>query len=209
MFGKSKVVVLAFALMLVAVILSCSEDSNYDQRTVVYVSSISNDRPFICDVLCQGDSIFNGDNRTFKLSDDFVTEDYLPVVFTNTPYNSIVDPANGSLGQFLVTGYDVEFIPYGGAAVPVQRFSGTTSILVPSGESVEAYILIVPFAAKNLQPLVGLMYQADDIEIMARAHITFHGEEIQAGTKVDFEANVTVNFADPLLTKTDQEKLNK
>ena len=209
MSGKVKVLAFASALIIVAVILSCSEDSNYDQRTVVYVSSISNDRPFICDVLCQGDSIFNSDGVTLKLSDDFITENYLPVVFTNKPYNSIVDPANGSLGQFLVTGYDVEFIPYGGASIPVQPFSGTTSILVPPGESVEAYILIVPFAAKSLQPLVGLMYQVDDIEIMARAHITFHGEEIQAGTKVDFEANVTVNFADPLLTKTDQDKLNK
>jgi len=206
-----KVKVLAFtsALVLVAIIMSCSEDSNYDQRTVVYVSSISNDRPFISDVLCQGDSVFESNGVTFLRDDDFITEDYLPVVFTNKPYNSIVDPANGSLGQFLVTGYDVEFIPYGGAAVPVQRFSGTTSILVPSGESVEAYILIVPFAAKALQPLFGLAYQIDDLEIMARAHITFHGEEIQAGTKVDFEANVTVNFADPLLTKTDQDKLNK
>ena len=206
---KVKVFAFASALVLVTIIMSCSEDSNYDQRTVVYVSSISNDRPFICDVLCQGDSIFYGDGVTPKRDDDFITEDYLPVVFTNKPYNSIVDPANGALGQFLVTGYDVEFIPYGGAAVPVPPFSGTTSILVPSGESVEAYILIVPFAAKSLQPLAGLMYQIDDTEIMARAHITFHGEEIQAGTKVDFEANVTVNFADPLLTKTDQEKLNK
>ena len=206
---KVKVLAFASALVLVAIIMSCSEDSNYDQRTVVYVSSIANDRPFICDVLCQGDSVFEDDGVTFLRGDDFITEDYLPVVFTNTPYNSIVDPANGSLGQFLVTGYDVEFIPYGGAAVPVQPFSGTTSILVPSGESVEAYILIVPFGAKALQPLLGLAYQTDDLEIMARAHITFHGEEIQAGTKVDFEANVTVNFADPLLTKTDQEKLNK
>lgn len=206
-----KVMLITFAslFMLVAVIMSCSEDTNYDQRTVVYVSSISHDRPFICDVLCQGDSVFNSDGVSFKFSDDYISEDFMAVEFTNKPYNSIVDVGEGSLGQFLVTGYDVEFIPYGGATVPLPPFSGTTSILVPAGESVEAYILIVPFQAKAVQPLIGLAYQADDLEILARAHITFHGEEVQGGNKVDFEASVSVSFADPLLTKTDQQKLNQ
>ena len=209
MFGKVKVLAFASALVLVAILLGCSEDSNYDQRTVVYVSSLNGDRPFICDVLCQGDSIYNADGLTFKIIDDYITEDYILVGFTNKPYSSIVDPADGSLGDFLVTGYDVEFIPYGGDTLPVRPFSGTTSILVPAGESVEAYILIVPFVEKTVQPLFGLRYQTSGVEIMARAHIMFHGEEIQGGTKVDFETNLTVNFADPLLTKTDQEKLNK
>jgi hypothetical protein len=206
-----KVMFISFAalFMVLAIIMSCSEDTSYDQRTVVYVSSISHDRPFICDVLCQGDSVFNSDGVSFKFSDDFITEDYMAVEFTNKPYSSIIDPVEGSLGQFLVTGYDVEFIPYGGAAVPVAPFSGSTSILVPAGESVEAYILIVPFEAKAVQPLYGLGYQVDGLEILTRAHITFHGEEVQGGNKVDFEANVSVSFADPLLTKTDQEKLNK
>jgi hypothetical protein len=209
MSGKVKAIVFASSLALLAVILSCSEDSNYDQRTVVYVSSIANDRPYMVDVLCQGDSIYNPDGVTFKYIDDFVTEDYIPVVFTNKPYNGIVDPAEGALGQFLVTGYDVSFMPYGGAAVPVAPFSGTTSVLVPSGESVSASVLLCPFEAKSLQPLLGLAYQTDGYEIMARAHIVFHGEEIQSGRKVDFEANVSVNFADPLVTKTDEDKLNK
>jgi hypothetical protein len=194
--------------MLVAGILSCSEDSNYDTRTTVFVSSISHNRPFICDVLCQGDSIYEEDGSTLKTDDDFITEDYMAVEFTNKPYNSIVDPANGSLGQFLVTGYDVEFIPMGGAAVPVPPFSGSTSILVPAGESVEAYILIVPFEAKTVDPLFGLRYPIGG-EIMSRAHITFRGEEIQSGSEVEFEAYVSVNFADLLLTKTDQDKLNQ
>ncbi len=202
-----KALVFAAALAILAVVLSCSEDSNYDQRTVVYVSSISHDKPFMVDVLCQGDSIYMKDGVTFKTSDDFIMEDNMSVTFTNKPYNGIVDPNNGSLGQFLVTGYDVTFFPYGGASVPVPPFTGTTSILVPAGESVEAFILICPFAAKNVAPLLGIQYSPT--EIMTRAHIVFHGEEIQSGTKFDFEANATVNFADPLLTKADQQKLNQ
>ena len=68
MFGKSKVVVLASALLLVAVILSCSEDTNYDQRTVVYVGGINGDKPFMCDVLNQGDSLYEEDMITYKTS---------------------------------------------------------------------------------------------------------------------------------------------
>ena len=59
MSGKSNVVMFASLFMLVAVIMSCSEDTNYDQRTVVYVSSINGDSPFICDVLSQGDSLYD------------------------------------------------------------------------------------------------------------------------------------------------------
>jgi hypothetical protein len=206
MSGKVKAAVVASALVLITVILSCSEDSNYDQRTVVYVSSINKDAPFLCDVLCQGDSIYEKDQIHYKYSDDFVTEDWIQVVFTNKPYNSIVDPDKGSLGDFLVTGYDVEFIPYGGAPVPVQPFSGTTSVLVPSGTAVPASILLVPFAAKNVNPLLSLMYTNN--EIMARAHITFHGQEVQTNNNIKFEVNVTVDFADPLVTKADEKTLN-
>ena len=206
MSGKVKAAVVASALVLITVILSCSEDSNYDQRTVVYVSSINKDAPFLCDVLCQGDSIYEKDQIHYKYSDDFVTEDWIQVVFTNKPYNSIVDPDKGSLGDFLVTGYDVEFIPYGGAPVPVQPFSGTTSVVVPSGTAVPASILLVPFAAKNVNPLLSLMYTNN--EIMARAHITFHGQEVQTNNNIKFEVNVTVDFADPLVTKADEKTLN-
>ena len=198
MLGKRKVVVLAFALLLVTVILSCSEDSNYDQRTVVYVGGINGDRPFLCDVLSQGDSLYEEDLVTYKTSDDFITEDQIEVVFYNKPYSTVIEPGTGSLGDFLVTGYDVEFIPLGGGSTPVAAFSGSTSILVPQSESVAGTILLVPFSAKNLDPLDSMKYSP--LEIMARAHFTFHGHYIQTDTMVEIEANLTVNFADPLTT---------
>ncbi|MDD4856483.1 MAG: hypothetical protein PHD74_00095 [Candidatus Krumholzibacteria bacterium] len=203
---KVNVAAFALALVLVAVILSCSEDSNYDQRTVVFVSSVNSGSPFLCDVLHQGDSIYYTDTDSLKTIDDYVSEDYITVAFTNQPYSSIVDPTNGSLGDFLVTGYDLEFIPYGGAEVPVDPFSGSISVLVPSGETVEAAILLVPFSAKTVDPLVSMMYTNG--EIMTRAHITFHGHEVQTDVEVDFETNISVNFADPLLTKTQENQGN-
>lgn len=203
MFGKSKVVVLAFALLLVAVILGCSEDSNYDQRTVVYVGGINGDSPFLCDVLSQGDSLYQDDLITYKTSDDFITEDRVEVVFYNKAYSTVVEPGTGSLGDFLVTGYDVEFIPLDGGSTPVAAFTGSTSILVPESESVTGTILLVPFAAKNVDPLDSMKYSP--LEIMARAHFTFHGHYLQTSTLVEFEANLTVNFADPLTTTNSKQ----
>jgi hypothetical protein len=204
MFGKSNVVVLAFALLLAAVILSCSEDSNYDQRTVVYVGGINGDKPYLCDVLNQGDSLYEADLVTYKTSDDFITEDRVEVVFYNKPYSTVIEPGTGSLGDFIVTSYDVEFIPFGEVATPVPSFSGSTAILVPASESVTGNILLVPFAAKNREPLDSMKYSP--LEIMARAHITFHGHYVQTNTLVKFDANLSVNFADPLTTTNSQNK---
>jgi hypothetical protein len=201
---KVKVAAFALTLVLVAVILSCSEDSNYDQRTVIFVSSVNGGSPFFSDVLHQGDSIYYTDTEVLKTIDDYVSEDYIAVAFTNQPYSSIVDPDAGSLGSFLVTGYDIEFITYGGADVPVEPFIGSISVLVPSGETVEASILLVPFFSKNNDPLDAMKYT--NLEIMTRAHITFHGHELQTNNEVDFETDISVNFADALLTKTQEQQ---
>ena len=206
MFGTRKAVALAFAILTVAALLGCSEDTNYDQRTVVYVGGMNNDTPYLCDVLSQGDSIYNEDMVTFKTSDDFITEDRIEVTFYNKAYSSVIEPGTGSLGDFLVTGYEVEFFPNVGSPVPVPPFSGSTSILVPEGEAVTGSILLVPYAAKNVEPLQSVKYSYT--EIMAYAHFKFRGHYVQTSTIVEFESNLTVNFADPLLSTKDQNNLN-
>jgi hypothetical protein len=202
MSGKAKVAAFLSALILGALILSCSEDSNYDQRAVVYVSSINDDKPFLCDVLNQGDSLWNSTKTAYKTDDDFITEEWVKIVFHNKPYSAIIDPAAGDLGNVLITSYDVSFTPLGGAAVPVQPFTGHTSILVPPDEFVPASILICPFAAKQVDPLLSLMYSPN--EIMSYAHVVFHAEEVQTTRTFTFETSLTVNFADPLNSKDNQ-----
>ena len=205
MYGKIKVAALLTTIVLGALILSCSEDSNYDQRTVVFVSSINENKPFLADVLNQGDSLYMPRSTTvYKTDDDYIVEDKIAVVFHNKPYNGIMDPTTGGLGSFLVTGYDVEFIPLGSNPVPVPAFSGKTSVLVPANEEVTAEILLVPYAAKQVSPLEELMYSPN--EIMSYARIIFYGHEVQADKdQITFETMITVNFADPLTTKTNQQ----
>ena len=198
---NAKVAVLASVLVLGALALGCSEKSNFDQRTVVFVSSVNDDKPFLCDVLNQGDSLWNRTRTAYKTDDDFITEDNLKVVIHNKPNNGVIDP-DQSLGNVLVTSYDVSFTPLGGAALPVPPFTGETSILVPLNEFVTASILICPFSAKQAEPLLSLQYSRN--EIMSIAHVVFHAQEVQTDREFTFDVNVSVNFADPLLTKNQQ-----
>jgi hypothetical protein len=190
----------AFALIsLVAVwflAMGCDEDSSYDSRTVVYVASVNENAPFISDVLNQGDSVRTESGAGFVTNDDFVEEDFIQIVFHNRPYNGLVNACGGSLGDFLVTHYSVEFVPYGSDPVPVPAFSGETSILVPANSMIEGYILLVPIYAKQVSPLVDMQYTAQ--EIMTVANITFSGHEVQTERVVEFSCGVSVNFADPL-----------
>ncbi len=200
---RTKFIVLFLGVFLAIVLMSCSEDTPYDQRTVMIVSSINDNTPFFSDVLNQGDSLYERDGVTYKTNDDYVVEDYLPVTFYNKPYSSIFETENSSLGDFLVTNYDVEFVRLDGGTSPVPSFSGETSVLVPANSTVEANILLVPFSVKNQSPLYDLRYSPD--EIITYAHITFHGHEVQTNRNISFETGVTVTFGDKLQVKGNEE----
>jgi hypothetical protein len=109
-----------------------------------------------------------------------------------------------SLGDFLVTGYTVEYqTTDGSGTIPVQAFSGNTSILIPANEMVEAWIVLVPFESKTVDPLVSMQYTNQ--EIYTNAVITFTGHEVQTTREVSFNAGLHVNFGDPLITKNNKD----
>jgi hypothetical protein len=187
-----------------AVLIGCdSKPDNYNSRTVVYVSNINDGLPYLCDVLNQGDSLYYEDTFVYKLEDDFITEDRVKIEIHNRPYNGLLEPRL-SLGDFLLTGYSVEFTPTDGSGiVPVSSFSGSTSILVPAGEKVEAWIVLVPFVNKTIAPLVSMQYTNQ--EIYTNATLVFTGHEVQTNREIRFEAGLHVNFADPLITKNNKD----
>ena len=193
--------VVTLFLMTAAVLSNGCDDTNYDSRTVVYVSNVNDGAPFMSDVLQQGDSLYYTDTFILKLEDDYIEEDVLKVEIHNRPYNAFVQPEY-SLGDFLVTSYDVSFIQSNGVAGPVPAFSGETSILVPADTKVEAYIVLVPFDRKTVSPLVDMEYT--NLEIYSNAHITFHGHEVQTDREIEFSCGIHVNFADPLTLEKDR-----
>lgn len=181
----------------IAVFIGCDADSTYHQRTVVYVSNFNDGSPYFADVLNQGDSIYVGETTRYKIEDDYVEEDWVKVEIHNRPYNSLINTSSSSLGDFLVTGYDVSFARTdGGSGTPVGAFTGSMSTLVPANSKTEVFILLVPFESKNDPTLHSLWYSSD--EILARADITFHGHEIQTDRELQFSASFGVTFGDAL-----------
>jgi hypothetical protein len=201
---KMSLVAVVMLMVGATVMVGCdSKPDNYTTRTIVYVSYINDGMPYLCDILNQGDSLYYSDTSTPKLVDDFITEDRVNVIFHNRPYSGLVEPGS-ALGDFLVTGYTVEFLPTDGGSVPLPPFTGNTSVLIPENELVEAWIVLVPFAAKTVDPLFAMQYTND--EIYTNARITFRGHEIQTDREITFEAGLHVNFADPLITKTNKDE---
>jgi hypothetical protein len=203
-----KMILVAVAMLMVgaAVMVGCdSKPDNYTSRTIVYVSYMNDGMPYLCDVLHQGDSLYYDDTSVYKTVDDFITEDRVKVIFHNRPYNGLIEPG-GSLGDFLVTGYTVEYIPTDGSAAPLPPFTGNTSVLIPANEMIEAWIVLVPFEAKTVDPLVSMQYT--NMEIYTNARVTFTGHEIQTDREITFEAGIHVNFGDPLITKSNEDDFN-
>jgi len=195
--------VVTLCLMIVAVFSAGCDDTNYDSRTVVYVSNVNDGMPFMSDVLQQGDSLYYTDTFILKIEDDYIEEDWIKVEIHNRPYNGFVEP-EFSLGDYLLTDYEVSFVRSDGVAspLPVSAFRGETSILVPANSKVEAYIVLVPFNAKTVAPLVGMQYT--NLEIYSNAQVVFRGHEVQTDREVEFSCGIHVNFADPLTLENDR-----
>ena len=199
---------LVTAVMLIVgatIMVGCSDKpDNYTTRTIIYVSYLNDGMPFLCDVLEQGDSLYLEEvvPLTYKLEDDYIKEDRVKVVFHNRPYNGLIEPAL-SLGDFLVTSYTVEFVPTDGSAAPLPPFTGNMAVLVPADQMVEAYIVLVPFEAKTVNPLLAMQYGIE--EIYTNANITFRGHEVQTAREIRFDASLHVNFGDPLITKNNKD----
>ncbi len=197
---------LVAAVMLIvgaAVMVGCdNKPDNYTTRAIVYVSYINDGMPYLCDVLYQGDSLYYEDTFIYKFEDDFITEDRIKILVHNRPYNGLIEPRL-SLGDFLITGYTIEFVPTDGGPVPARSFTGNTSVLVPANEMVEFWIVLVPFDAKTIDPLMSMQYTNQ--EIYTNARIKFTGHEVQTSREISFEAGIHVNFADPLITKSNKD----
>lgn len=173
----------------------CDLDNNYDERTVVYVSNINEGYPFLADVINQGDSLYYEDTFIRKVEDDYIVEDWVKVQFHNRPNNGVVDIESSVLGDFLVTGYTVEFTRMdGNTGTLVEPFMGQMSLLVPANTQVEAVILLVPYGAKISGELLTMHYTTQ--EVYTNATITFTGHEVQTDRVIHFSAGLMVNFVD-------------
>jgi hypothetical protein len=205
-----KITLFACLALVVGVFLASCNDAGENGRAVVTVSSMNGNAPFFSDVLEQGDSLFfppGGPLAGLPLTlDDFVGEDWVPVTFYNRPYNDFATTGPGKpFNDFLVTGYHVTWRRVdGGVGIP-PAYTGATNINVPSGKEIGALILLVPYEVKNTPLMTAINYNnpppggAFPDEYLMIAHVEFTGHEVGTDRDQTFSAEVSVNFADPVV----------
>lgn len=197
-----------FAVLVGVFLASCDTDGE-QKRSIVTVSSMNNNAPFFSDVLEQGDTLYYPPGVPFT-QDDFVKEDWCPIILKNTPYNTIVFTGpDRPYSDFLVTHYHVQWRRVdGGGPVPGPS-DGATNINVPSGEEVEANILLIPYEVKNTALMMSINYlnpgpgpapaPAFPDEFLMVADVTLYGHEVGTGREQEFTASVSVSFGDPVV----------
>jgi hypothetical protein len=204
-----------FALVLgtlAVVVASCNNESE-ENRAVVIVPSINENAPFFSDVMDQGDTLYVG-GLPYTV-DDFIREDFVPIAFYNRPYNAFTTTGPGDpLSDFLITRYRVEWRRAdGGPADEVPpTYDGATSIMVPSNTIITGYVLLVPAEVKNMPFMqdINYLHKPTDVppgnwpdEYLMIAHFTFWGHEVGTKREWSFEAELSVNFADPVVESED------
>lgn len=196
-----------FLLCIIAVagafLASCNDDEQ--NRAVVTVAGINDNLPFFSDVLDQGDTVFVSGSCpacTPFTADDFFREDYVTVAFQNRPYNVFVTTGpNLPYNDFLVTRYRVDWQRTdGGTGVPLS-YNGATAITVPSGETVVAAVLLVPYEVKNTPLMSSINYLGATFpdEYLMIATMTFWGHEVGSDREQSFQGSISANFADPVV----------
>jgi hypothetical protein len=193
---------------LFALQVGCDNDPEQN-RSVVTVASINGNAPLLSDVWEQGAKILDED--TVYTADDHIREDWVPVVFYNRPYNSVIAASPGSPhGDFLVTHYRIHWVRTDGGVQTLPDHEAGLSILVPSDEFVEGLIQVVTFENKVTQFIHDLCYwpplncNNSNDEIFMRAEITFYGHELGTDRETEIETQLGVSFAD-LVVETEED----
>jgi hypothetical protein len=164
-------------LALLGLGLGCSGDN---VRSTLYVWNINDGDGVTSDVIDRGD-----DN--IASSDDFVYEDEVPITIWNTARDGIVD--TGSAYSFVtVERYEVRYE----STEEIEGFGGGLGWLVPSRNTFEGVLTIVPGSLKTRAPLIALQNGG---EILATAHITFYARESGSNNELTFTTKVPVHFA--------------
>jgi len=171
---------LAFSLIAgvgFALLAGC-DDTPEQNRSVVTVASINCGVPGWSDMLT--DSMGRADTWTVA-------------IMQNRPYSGLITTVpGGPYGDFLVTGYVINWTALNGGPVLPSRME-PTGFSIPSGEFFGASIRLVSIPEK--QSLAAALPGLDGSEaIMMQAEIIFMGHETGTERDVEVKTGLTVSF---------------
>jgi hypothetical protein len=201
---------LAFAAIVGVVlgVMAGCDNSGEQQRSVVVVRNVNGGAPVVVDVYEQGDDVYEPGTTNPIETDDFVPQAWLVVEFENSPYNTLVMTEPGAPhGDFLIDSYQIQWTRIDGGSMTIPPRTGSTSLVIPSGDWRAVAILLVNYDEMRLPVLFNIRYNqvAAGDEVMMRADITFTGHEVGTERETEIPLSVSVSFADLVVATDDND----
>ncbi len=132
-----------------------------------------------------------GDDGIPLTADDVITEDALLVTVENQPASPLLTvSAGGPFSSVVLTNYRITYDIPGEELEPI---AGAMHLVVESGSSATASVVVVTALAKSVPPLSSLAAGGD--ELMGSATLTLRGYEQTSEDEIVSEATLAVHFA--------------
>ena len=179
-------------LLVLGVSMSGCNDENMP-RSRVMVTRIAgpNADEDLSTAVYSSDVLDAGEDKTPLTEDDVVYEDHIVVTVENQPSSALLAlRPDGPFGSVTLTSYRVTY------AVPgeeIATIDGGLHLVVPTGSSAQASLVLVTALAKTLPPLASLAASGD--ELMGSATITLRGYEQTSNDEVTATATIQIQFA--------------
>jgi len=159
----------------------CSSDSA--PRSTLSVESINDNSSLSSDVYSLGA------DQTLGTADDNVPEEQVPIVVRNMPHDSSLRiRPNGPFSTVTLDRYEVHY----SGDVSLPTFVGSIHLIVPSGTTADANLVVLPGSYKIVPPLSALVAGG---EIHLDADVIVFGTEQDSGAKITTHATLNIEVA--------------
>ena len=195
---------LTIALSLFA-LNGCDDDNSELARNAITVSAVDEGGVYVSATWDAGQNKIFPDGPA-DTPDDFKPFSHMPIRVKNRPYNEfITNPDFSPYGDFRITNIAVEWVSIAAGdparLAQMQQFNMDAGydISVPSGSEVIFNVLLVPFYAKGIPPLVNLAIHPSGGDgsvapFVAVARITLRGHDSGSTDEVEVVTQTMVEF---------------
>jgi hypothetical protein len=174
-------------------LVGCSNEDDLQRSrvTITRMMGAADDDDLSAGVF-QSDVADAGEDGVPQTADDVTYEDEILVTVQNDPASPLLGlEPGGPYGSVTLTSYRVEYDMPG---EEIDTVSGGLHLVVPTGSSAQAQLVLVTAYAKTQAPLGSLVN--DRNELPATATITLTGREQDSDAEVQATAVIEIHFAD-------------
>jgi hypothetical protein len=188
----SLALVCGLVLALGVSLAGCSKDDS-QPRSRVTITRLADTKDDIdlSTAVFESDVLDAGDDQTPLTADDIFFEDAVQVTVANSPASDLLGlRPDGPFSSVTLTSYRVDYQVDGESIAPL---TGGLHLVVPTGETATARLVLVTAFAKTQPPLITLVAHGD--ELTGTAIVTLRGVEQDSNEEIVATAAIAIHFA--------------